>query len=163
MLWTTWAWLGIVKRITPHLHVYPPLCLLYISYSTCSDTLKPGCTIQVLHGSSKFYAVAVFYVLNFLYKLVQGVFFNVKWLINCNIVGFLWQGLSIFKVIVACGMSQHQICMGKWVSVFVSLVIKWSFHVLMAFPAAFTQWFFWGTNWYTMSSCWLYFSGLVDA
>ena len=30
-----------------------------------------------------------------------------------DIVGFRQQGLKIFKLIVACGMSQHQRCMGN--------------------------------------------------
>ena len=41
-----------------------------------------------------------------------------------NIVGFFQQGLNIFKVVVACGMSQHQRCIGNLVYTLASPAIK---------------------------------------
>ena len=80
-----------------------------------------------------------------------------------NIVGFCCQGLNVLKFIVACGMRRHQRCMGKWVYLLASPAIKWYFHVLMARSDAFTGWMCGSTNWYPISSCWLYFFSIYDA
>ena len=57
----------------------------------------------------------------------RGVFKNSNFpsiAVCADIVGFSWQGLSIFKVIVACGMSPQHRCIGKQVSVLTSPAMK---------------------------------------
>ena len=80
-----------------------------------------------------------------------------------DIVGFLRQGLSIFMVIVACGLSWHHIGIGKRVSVLENPTIKWSFHVLMSRSAALTRWICGVTNCYSIYFCLLYLLRIADA
>ena len=76
----------------------------------------------------KFCAVAVFCVQSTLLQVVQwGVLLNSHHpsiSLCADIVGFLWKGLSICKVIVACGISLHHIYIGKRVSVLDIPVMK---------------------------------------
>ena len=83
---------------------------------------------------------------------------------NCNsisvcdkIVGFIRKGLSIFKVILVCGISLHRRCIGKWVPVLDTPTMKLFFHVMMDRSAVFTRWICGGTNWYSISFCLFYF------
>ena len=73
-----------------------------------------------------------------------------------DIVGLSRKGFSIFKVIVACRISQHHRYIWEQVFVLYRPAMKWSFHVLMARSTAFIRWICCGTNWYSISFCLLF-------
>ena len=79
-----------------------------------------------------------------------------------GIVGFFWQGLIIFNVIVVCGISRHHRFIGKQVSVLVIPAMELSFHVLMDCSATLTRWICGSTNWYEISFYLLYLLSLFD-
>ena len=51
-----------------------------------------------------------------------------------NIVRFFRKGINIFKVVFACGMRRHQICIGNLVYVLIIPAINLSFHFLWPAP-----------------------------
>ena len=98
-----------MKLFLPHLNVFCPWWFECSTCSTVSAPLPVRCTIPVFHVFPYFYAVSGFCVLIPLLQVVQ---WEILLNSNCpsiavcdDIFEFRWQGLSIFKVIVACGMS----------------------------------------------------------
>lgn len=65
-------------------------------------------------------------------------------------VGFWWQGLSMFNVMLACFMSLHQWCMGNKLFTLARPTTKWFFHIWMAHSASFCQCICGRPNWYVV-------------
>ena len=98
------------------MHVFTSLCLVQSRYSTCSAPLPVICTILLLHRTPRFYAVVVFVYKIYIPGGARGLLLKTNGpsiAVLANIVGSYWQGINIFKVIVACRMRQHKICMGN--------------------------------------------------